>query len=106
MSFRARSMATRHQLREKGNEQREVEKVASRLQTPPVDIERITQGLERVERYPDRQNHLQGEGGDLPAKQPRQVRQPVGKKPKIEPRRDSWRLIGLSQAAKADPCSC
>ena len=23
-----------------------------------------------------------------------------------EPRRDSWRLIGLSQAAKADPCSC
>ena len=24
----------------------------------------------------------------------------------LEPRRDSWRLIGLSQAAKADPCSC
>ena len=24
----------------------------------------------------------------------------------VEPRRDSWRLIGLSQAAKADPCSC
>ena len=24
----------------------------------------------------------------------------------FEPRRDSWRLIGLSQAAKADPCSC
>ena len=26
--------------------------------------------------------------------------------PVPEPRRDSWRLIGLSQAAKADPCSC
>ena len=25
---------------------------------------------------------------------------------RVEPRRDSWRLIGLSQAAKADPCSC
>ena len=42
------------ELGEESDEQRHLEEALSRLQVTPVDVDRVAEGLERVERDPDR----------------------------------------------------
>ena len=53
----------RHQLREIGHKQRKIKKVMLRLHFPPVHIDGVAEGLERVERDAHRQNDIQHRRG-------------------------------------------
>ena len=54
----------RHQLREIGHKQRKIKKVMLRLHFPPVHIDGVAEGLERVERDAHRQNDVQHRRGE------------------------------------------
>jgi hypothetical protein len=41
------------------DEEGELKEVAGRLELPPVDVDRVTEGLERIERDADRQEHVE-----------------------------------------------
>ena len=48
-----------HQLREKGHEQREIQKVAAGLQITAIDVDRVAEGLEGIEGNPHGQDDAQ-----------------------------------------------
>ncbi len=62
----------RHELRKEGHEEREVEEAVGGAEATAIDVDRVAHRLERVERDPDREHHVEmpvrGRNAEVPEK--------------------------------------
>ena len=65
----------RDELREEGDEEREVEEVARRGDAAAIDVDRVAHGLERVEGDADRQHDAEVEGRERDAEERQETRE-------------------------------